>query len=105
MADTKKNSNEADASASLDPSQGGAAGTIGTGNLTFEGDANAGVVDHTIGTTDLSYGETVKINPQELVTVTIKYPKDYKGRKLLPEGPCEVSAETAAIFKEQGIAK
>lgn len=39
----------------------------------------------------------------ELISVTIKYPKDYSGKKFLSEGIHYVSKESAATFISKGI--
>lgn len=43
-------------------------------------------------------------NPND-VTFTVKYGKDYKGDKVMPEGNVIVSKESAAHFESLGIGK
>ena len=56
--------------------------------------------------TPISVGESeAPAADPRLVKVIISYPKNYEGKKILPEGERETSPESAEIFVKKGIAK
>lgn len=61
-------------------------------------------INGTVTVQDVSGKDTHKawVNPAN-VTFNVKYPKEYKGPKHMPEGPVVVSKETAEHFVKLGI--
>lgn len=73
--------------------------TTGAVHLDLGGFANSEV---------LSTNANAVVNPlahANDVTFNVKYGKDYKGEKLMPEGNVVVSKESAAHFESLGIGK
>lgn len=81
------------------PTNSVGAETTSSVHLDLGGFANAEV---------LSSDPNAVVNPlahENDVTFNVKYGKDYKGDKLMPEGNVVVSKESAAHFESLGIGK